>query len=136
MEFWIVLWVVRFAFLVLLYGFLARSFAALLGALTIERAQAARPLGIAYLVAHGGERLPLRAVSALGRDPGADIVLRDDAASARHALLTFDAGEWWVEDLASRNGTLLNGAAVRARARVAYGDELTIGRMTLRLEQA
>ncbi|MSQ37339.1 MAG: FHA domain-containing protein [Chloroflexi bacterium] len=136
MEFTIGLWLVRLAFLALLYGFLARAFTALLRALTIEQAQAARPAGIAYLVTPSGERLPLRAVSAIGRDPGADIVLRDDAASSRHALLTFDDGEWWVEDQASRNGTLLNGVPAHGRSRLAYGDVLTIGRSTLRLEQA
>ena len=133
-AFAVALWAVRLAFLALLYGFLARAFAALQRALAAERAQAARPAGIAELVARSAERFPLRAVSSLGRDPGCDVVLRDDAASSRHALLTFDAGEWWVEDLESRNGTLVNGAAVRGRARLGYGDVLTIGRTELRLE--
>lgn len=135
-AFTVALWAVRLAFLALLYGFLAHAFTALQRALAAERAQAARPPGIAELVARSGDRHPLRAVSALGRDPGCDVVLRDDAASARHALLTFDAGEWWVEDRQSRNGTLVNGLPVRGRARLGYGDILTIGRTELRLEQA
>ena len=82
-----------------------------------------------------GDRLPLRAVNALGRDAGNDIVINDEAASARHALVEFADGEWWVEDAGSTNGTVVNGAVVRSRERLQYGDELAIGRVALRLEQ-
>jgi pSer/pThr/pTyr-binding forkhead associated (FHA) protein len=82
-----------------------------------------------------GDRLPLRAVNALGRDAGNDIVINDEAASARHALVEFTDGEWWVEDAGSTNGTVVNGAVVRSRERLRYGDELAIGRVALRLEQ-
>jgi pSer/pThr/pTyr-binding forkhead associated (FHA) protein len=82
-----------------------------------------------------GDRLPLRAVNALGRDAGNDIVINDEAASARHALVEFADGEWWVEDAGSTNGTIVNGDVVRSRERLHYGDELAIGRVALRLEQ-
>jgi len=82
-----------------------------------------------------GERLPLRAVNAIGRDAGNDVVLNDEAASAKHALLEFAEGEWWIEDSGSTNGTLVNGEVVRSRERVQYGDEVAIGRVALRLEQ-
>jgi hypothetical protein len=142
-TFAIVLWAVRIAFLVLLYLFLIRAFGALQRALMTETAMAARPAGIAHLVVQRsvrgaprlGERLPLRAVNAIGRDAGNDVVLNDEAASARHALLEFADGEWWIEDSGSTNGTLVNGELVKSRERVQYGDELGIGRIGLRLEQ-
>ena len=135
-AFVVLLWAVRLAFLGLLYAFLARAFARIQQAMAEERVEA-RPAGLAVLVGRpGGSRHPLRAVSAIGRDPGADVVLRDDAASLRHAVVELVAGEWWVEDAGSTNGTLLNGAQLRARTRLRYGDELEIGRTTLRLEQA
>ena len=83
-----------------------------------------------------GERMPLRAVNSIGRDAGNDVVLNDEAASARHALLEFADGEWWVEDSGSTNGTLVNGESIRSRERLQYGDELAVGRVALRLEQA
>jgi pSer/pThr/pTyr-binding forkhead associated (FHA) protein len=142
-TFAVLLWGVRIAFLVLLYLFLIRVFSSLQRSLATENALAARPLGLAYLVVQRtvrgaprvGDRLPLRAVNALGRDAGNDIVINDEAASARHALVEFADGEWWVEDAGSTNGTVVNGAVVRSRERLHYGDELAIGRVALRLEQ-
>ena len=142
-TFAVLLWAVRIAFLVILYLFLIRAFGALQGALAVESATAARPSGIAHLVvqrsvrgaARVGERLPLRAVNAIGRDAGNDVVVNDEAASAKHALLEFADGEWWIEDAGSTNGTMVNGEVVRSRERVQYGDEVAIGRVALRLEQ-
>ena len=144
-TFAVLLWGVRIAFLVLLYLFLIRAFRALHRALSEERvAIAARQLGIAALVVtrshpdgpRVGERLPLRAVSSVGRDSGNDVVLNDEAASAKHAIVSFAEGEWWLEDAGSTNGTLLNGSRVRDRERLHYGDELAVGRIALRLERA
>jgi pSer/pThr/pTyr-binding forkhead associated (FHA) protein len=144
-TFAVILWAVRIAFLVLLYVFLIRSFRALQRSLADERAAvAARQLGIAALVvtrSHGGgprvgERMPLRAVSSVGRDAGNDIVLNDEAASAKHAIVSFADGEWWLEDAGSTNGTVLNGSRIWDRERFHYGDEVAVGRIALRLERA
>ncbi|HEY8806632.1 MAG TPA: FHA domain-containing protein [Candidatus Limnocylindria bacterium] len=144
-TFAVILWGVRIAFLVLLYLFLIRAFRALHVALTDERvAITARQIGIATLVvsrSHAGgprvgERLPLRAVSSVGRDAGNDIVLNDEAASAKHAIVSFADGEWWLEDSGSTNGTLLNGSRIWDKERFHYGDEVAVGRIALRLERA
>ena len=113
-TFAILLWGVRLAFLAFLYLFLIRAFGALHRSLGDERvAVAARAIGLAVLVVtkshpggpRVGERLPLRAVTSVGRDAGSDVVLNDEAASAKHAVLSFADGEWWLEDAASTNGT-------------------------------
>jgi len=143
-TFALLLWGVRIAFLVLLYLFLIRAFRALHRALADEKvAVAARSTGLASLVvvrSHRGgpavgARLPLRAVSAIGRDAGNEIVLNDEAASARHAIVSFADGEWWVEDAGSTNGTLLNSGRIWDRERLHYGDEIQVGRIGLRLER-
>jgi len=143
-TFALLLWGVRIAFLVLLYIFLIRAFRALHRALADEKvAVAARSTGLASLVvvrSHRGgpavgARLPLRAVSAIGRDAGNDIALPDEAASARHAVLELRDGEWWIEDLGSTNGTLVNGTRIEHAERLRFGDELAIGRIALRLEK-
>lgn len=43
----------------------------------------------------------------IGRSRGCDLVLNDDAISRRHARLFLKGDVWFVEDLNSRNGTLL-----------------------------
>ena len=144
-TFAVILWGVRIAFLVLLYLFLIRAFRALQRALSDERvAVTARQMGIAALVVtrshpggpRVGERMPLRAVSSVGRDSGNDVVLNDEAASAKHAIVSFADGEWWLEDAGSTNGTLLNGSRVRDKERLHYGDEVAVGRIAARLERA
>jgi diguanylate cyclase (GGDEF)-like protein len=52
----------------------------------------------------------------IGRAPDSDIVLDDDNVSRRHALIVCDpAGKIFIEDLGSKNGTLVNGHRVRVR---------------------
>jgi pSer/pThr/pTyr-binding forkhead associated (FHA) protein len=139
-TFTVLLWAVRIAFLLLLYLFLIRSFGVLhramrtesgaakaLGVLVVERSPARTP--------RVGERLTLRASNTMGRDAGNDIALRDEAASARHATLEVRDGEWFIEDLGSTNGTLVNGVRIERRERVRPGDEIAIGRIALRLER-
>ena len=140
-PFQIALWGVRIAFLIVLYLFLIRAFAALWRSLRTDTELASRP-ALAYLVvqrsdAHGprvGERLPLRAVSSIGRDNGNEVVVNDEAASARHALIELSDGTWWLEDQGSTNGTLLNGVRISRRERLRDGDMVDIGRIALRFE--
>jgi Domain of unknown function (DUF4388)/Inner membrane component of T3SS, cytoplasmic domain len=62
----------------------------------------------------------------LGRGPGVDLVLADDAVSRRHARVAADGDGVAVEDLGSTNGTYVNGARV-TRARLGAGDRLLVG---------
>lgn len=140
-PFQVALWGVRIAFLLVLYIFLIRSFGALWRALRTESELAARP-ALAYLIVQRthstgprqGERLPLRALSTIGRDAGSDVVVNDEAASARHAVVELADGSWWIEDQGSTNGTLLNGVRVERRERLHNGDVVDIGRVGLRFE--
>ena len=63
----------------------------------------------------------------MGRDPGCDIPLVDDTVSTRHAQLTYHHGQWWLEDLASMNGTTLNKMAVSMPTVITSGDEIRCG---------
>jgi transcriptional regulator with GAF, ATPase, and Fis domain len=64
----------------------------------------------------------------IGRAEDADVVLQDPAASRRHALLHVGA-EFSIEDLDSRNGTLVRGAPLAPGKRVPIGpgDAVQIG---------
>lgn len=67
----------------------------------------------------------------LGRDPGCDLPLTDDTISTRHAQLKYHHGQWWLEDLASMNGTTLNDIAVTMPTVLTSGDEIQCGKTRL-----
>jgi hypothetical protein len=62
----------------------------------------------------------------LGRLQGCDICLADANISRRHAELLLIDGDWYLQDLESTNGTMLNGEPV-TRARLRDGDVIEIG---------
>jgi pSer/pThr/pTyr-binding forkhead associated (FHA) protein len=63
----------------------------------------------------------------LGRDPLSDVPLSDKAVSARHARLSFHDGQWWIDDLASTNGTRLNREQLLGSTVLTSGDEIKCG---------
>lgn len=74
-----------------------------------------------------GGVFPLKgAVVVLGRHPSCDIVLESGAVSRQHARLLIEEGEYFLEDLHSRNGTLLNGQPIIQRQPLRDGDRLGI----------
>jgi len=66
----------------------------------------------------------------IGRDPASECRLDDKTISARHARLAYHHGQWWVEDLQSRNGTSLNGVPVSTPVVLTSGDQLQCGACT------
>ena len=70
----------------------------------------------------------------IGRDPSCDIPLDDETVSARHAKLSYHHGQWWVEDLNSSNGTLLNREKLTTAAVLTSGDEIECGQARLGIE--
>ena len=65
----------------------------------------------------------------IGRDPVSDLSIDDNNISARHALLTYQLGQWWVEDLKSTNGTSLNNDSVTEPFVITDGDEIRCGQI-------
>ena len=65
----------------------------------------------------------------IGRDPTCDCQLDDKTVSASHARLSYHHGNWWVEDLNSRNGTYLNDSRVSEPLVLTPGDELRCGQV-------
>jgi hypothetical protein len=66
----------------------------------------------------------------IGRSLRCDIVLSDGTVSRLHAGLRFRESRWVIQDLASTNGTLLNGRRV-GRCELRAGDELLLGDVRL-----
>ncbi|MEO0811409.1 MAG: adenylate/guanylate cyclase domain-containing protein, partial [Myxococcota bacterium] len=74
----------------------------------------------------------------IGRSERNVVVLDDESVSKHHAEVAVAGdGAWWLEDLGSSNGTLVNGYLVGAPRRLEEGDEIEIGRCRYRYtEQA
>ncbi len=71
----------------------------------------------------------------LGRDPGCDICLqKDHRISRRHAVITFEDGEWLVDDLGSANGTFVGRERVLRITPLDAGDEVSLGQTMLVLQ--
>lgn len=68
----------------------------------------------------------------LGRAPSCELVFDDDTVSRRHAGLRLRDGRWFIADLASSNGTWVNGRRVYD-AEVRPGDEIRLGSAVFRL---
>jgi pSer/pThr/pTyr-binding forkhead associated (FHA) protein len=71
----------------------------------------------------------------IGREPSNEIVLKDDTFCSRnHAFISYEDGEFWLEDLGSTNGTLLNGHPVTKRLVLTSGDKIRVGHTELIFE--
>ena len=62
----------------------------------------------------------------VGRDPGNDIILRDPKVSRHHAEIVFERGFFVLHDLASANGTFVNGKRIRI-APLTHGVKVRMG---------
>ncbi len=71
-------------------------------------------------------QLPVNEPQLIGRSSEA-LPLQDTTVSRRHAELTPDDGIWWIRDLASQNGTYVNGVAIQERTRLRPGDQIRTG---------
>lgn len=80
-----------------------------------------------------GTLLPLDHYTTIGRGSDNLLVIDDGFVSTSHAELAFDAGDWWLMDLRSTNGTFVNDAPIRNRTLVQDGDIVQFGRVRLRV---
>jgi dipeptidyl aminopeptidase/acylaminoacyl peptidase len=74
--------------------------------------------------------LPNQMVS-IGRAPDNDVVVGDPATSGHHGRIETRNGSFWISDLGSTNGTLVNGEPVIEK-QLADGDAIAIGQNTMR----
>lgn len=79
----------------------------------------------------------LKPENTLGANPENDLVLRDSLVSGRHARLRWDGAGWWLEDLGSKNGTLVNGERIVpfVARKVAPGSQIQLGDMVFQLQE-
>ena len=69
----------------------------------------------------------------IGRDPACECPLDDNSVSARHARLSYHHNQWWLEDLDSTNGTMINQENLTIPTVVVSGDEFRCGETLFRI---
>ncbi len=67
----------------------------------------------------------------IGREEGTDIALQDPEASRRHSLISWQGGQFVIEDLGSTNGTFVNGVQITGPQALNPGDSIGIGQTAL-----
>ena len=82
-----------------------------------------------------GTSLALGPINSIGRNVNSTIFIDDDFVSGGHAMLTFRGRSWFIEDQGSTNGTYVNGHLIDRAVALSFGDEVTIGRVRMRLER-
>lgn len=71
----------------------------------------------------------------LGRDPKTDVPIPDETLSRVHSRFFFRAGQLWVEDLQSSNGTEVNGLPATSSL-LKRGDRVVLGSTRIRVHHA
>lgn len=149
-----VLTILKFCFLALLYLFLYRVVRVVISemrapapsppapvaqaatpavAARTEKTRGRTPSKIRMLepAARRGETFVLTDELTIGRGGGCGIVLDDGFVSQVHARLYLRDGNAYVEDLGSRNGTLVNGQPLQGALQLRRGDRVQFGQTTL-----
>lgn len=76
---------------------------------------------------NSGQIIPLAGERVVfGRHPTCQVVLDNAAVSRHHAQVLESHGTYYLEDLRSRNGTLLNDIPIRGRIELHDGDEIKL----------
>jgi pSer/pThr/pTyr-binding forkhead associated (FHA) protein len=140
----ILLLLLQLGFVALLYLVLMRFAGSLLKDLrSAEQAQIASRSGIGRLSVlespedepPAGTTIALGPINSIGRNVNNTIYVEDDFVSTNHAMLTFRGRSWFIEDQGSTNGTYVTGHRIERPVALSFGDELTIGRVRMRLDR-
>lgn len=85
------------------------------------------PMGAIFLLRRGR--------TTIGHDSGNLIVLGDELISNKHAMITFEDGNYVIEDRHSKNGVFVNGEKIMAREFLTDGSVVKLGSTIFRFEQ-
>ncbi len=140
----LVLLALQLGFVALLYLVLFRFASSLVRDLRgAEQAQLASRTGIGRLTVlespadepPANSTIALGPINSIGRNVNNTIYVEDDFVSTTHAMLTFRGRSWFVEDQGSTNGTYVNGHRIDRPVALSFGDEVTVGRVRMRLDR-
>jgi DNA-binding winged helix-turn-helix (wHTH) protein len=102
---------------------------------TVYHIEAGRPEGrsqASFRITWVAGRVTLnQGVHVIGRDPNVEIYLDAPGVSRRHAQITIAAASATIEDLGSKNGTLVGNQRLEGSRSIDDGDVITVGSMKL-----
>jgi hypothetical protein len=107
---------------------------------TVLISEKRKPPVVGWLVAMNGDQKGedfrvREGQNTLGTSPDAEIVVRDNTVSGKHASIRYKEGKFILTDLDSTNGTYLNdGKQTIAREELKDNDVIRIGELTLRFK--
>ncbi len=70
----------------------------------------------------------------IGRLPECDVQLNTNTVSRKHAKVSREGSQYFVEDLGSGNGTFVNGQQIKERVAINNQDRIKLGPMLMRFE--
>jgi serine protease Do len=95
-----------------------------------------KSIPLAYLIRNSdGKSFKLSETTNIGRAESNDIVLSDVAVSSEHAKIKFENGKFVIYDLASTNGTYVNGKKI-IKQELNDGDTVTFARVQMTFKKA
>ena len=89
------------------------------------------------IVLHEGQAIPYELTDndmIIGRNPDCQIRVPSEGVSRRHALMTYQDGAYFLEDLGTRNGTFVNAKQITSRTQLKHDDRIRLGPLRLRFE--
>lgn len=93
----------------------------------------------AEVVLHQGgsiKRIPInKDTMIIGRKSDCDIVIDEPYISGRHAKIEWRSNHFFLTDIASTNGTLLNGKPISSETWISETDSVQLGEVTLRIAE-
>lgn len=126
---WILL-ALRIGSPLLLYAFLA-----LLWLQMRSSRQSVMPApAVLRLLAQPEQVVSLLDPTTIGRADDNSLTINNNFVSAYHAVLAYKTDCWWLTDLNSTNGTMLNYAPLNAPAPLRTGDIISLGDLHCRFE--
>jgi len=121
----LVVLIIRIVLCIAVYGFIGFSIWVLWRDLKESSKSIRSQKASTIILDYGDEQLQFSTPEIIiGRDQACDLTIQDKAVSAQHTRLSYHHGQWWVEDLKSRNGTFINEKLVAEAIVIALGDKI------------
>jgi DNA-binding winged helix-turn-helix (wHTH) protein len=89
------------------------------------------PFGALWLAFESRRLALMEGANVIGRAPDATIQIDSPGVSRHHARIVVSHGEATIDDLGSKNGTLVRGRPIAAPLRLSDGDQIQLGSILL-----